>query len=129
MESSMPGESAPPATPKVSAGSAHPRLITGLADLPAKAMLDEDVLAQVLVVSKRTIRRMVARFELPPPIALAGRSTWIADRVLAHIEARAECAARKAELEARRIEALPYKFTAPQNSPEVLQEPAATPPK
>lgn len=129
MESSMPGETAPPATPEISVGGAHPKLITGLADLPAKALLDEDVLAQVLGVSKRTIRRMVARFELPPPIALAGRSTWIADRVLAHIEARAERAARKAELEARRIEALPYKITTPQNSPEVLQETAAAPPK
>ena len=125
----MTDEFAFPATPDASATNTQPKLIVGLAQLPAKALLDEDALAGVLSVSKRTIRRMVARFELPPPIALAGRSTWIADRVLAHIEARAERAARKAELEARRIEALPYKIPAPQKPSEVLQEPAAAPPK
>ena len=86
------------------------RVVTALAELPAKTLLDETALAATLGVAKRTIRRMVARFELPPPVPLAGRSTWIADRVVAHIEARAERAARKAEQEARRIEALPYKL-------------------
>ena len=111
-----------PGTPEASASNTQPKLIVGLAQLPAKALLDEDALAGVLSVSKRTIRRMVARFELPPPIALAGRSTWIADRVLAHIEARAERAARKAELEARRIEALPYKIEGPANSSAAMKE-------
>ncbi len=83
-------------------------MITGLAELPGKALLDEGALAGILGVSKRTVRRMVARFEVPPPVMLAGRATWIAERVLAHLTARAERAARKAEAEARRIEALPY---------------------
>ena len=82
------------------------RLITGLADLPGKALLDEQAMAEIFLVSKRTIRRMTARFELPPPVMLAGRSTWIVERVLAHIEARADRAARKAEAESRRIEML-----------------------
>ena len=93
----------------------HSKLITGLAEMPAKTLMDEDALAGVLSVSKRTVRRMVARFELPTPIASAGRATWISGNVLAHIEARAERAARKAEQEARRIEALPFKIEEPKN--------------
>ena len=96
----------------------HPKLITGLAEMSSKTLIDEDALAHVLGVSKRTVRRMVARFELPPPIALAGRATWISGHVLAHIEARAERAARKAEQEARRIEALPFKI----EEPKILQQ-------
>ncbi len=85
------------------------RIITRLAELPGKALLDEGALAEIFVVSKRTVRRMVERFELPPPVSLAGRSVWIADRVIAHLEHRAEREARKAEQESRRIEALPYR--------------------
>src|SRR4051812_9724729 len=80
------------------------KIITRLAELPAKALLDEQAVADIFGVAKRTVRRMVARFELPPPVLLAGRSTWIAERIIAHVEARAERAARKAEQEARRIE-------------------------
>ena len=83
-------------------------IIAGLADLSPKTLLNEHAMASIFAVSQRTIRRMVVRFELPPPVALAGRSTWVAERVLDHIEARAEKAARKAEQESRRIEALPY---------------------
>ena len=83
-----------------------PKIVLALAELPAKALVDERALAAALAVTQRTVRRMVARFELPPPILLAGRSTWIADRVLAHLEARAARAARRAEQEERRIAAI-----------------------
>ena len=79
------------------------KLVTGLAELPSKTLLDERALAEIFHVSKRTVRRMVNRFELPPPVMLAGRSAWIVERVQAHIEARADRAARKAEAECRRI--------------------------
>lgn len=76
----------------------HPGiLITELAILPEKTILDEARLGSILGVTTRTVRRMVARHELPPPIPFAGRSTWLAGRVLAHIEAKAEQAARTAE--------------------------------
>ena len=87
---------------------AAPKIVLALAELPAKALLDECALAAALKVTQRTIRRMVARFELPPPILLAGRSTWIADRVLAHLEARAARAARRAEQDERRIAAIGF---------------------
>ena len=49
-------------------------IITELATLPDKALLDERALAEALGVTKRTIRRQVGRYELPPPVKLAGRS-------------------------------------------------------
>ena len=78
-------------------------LIDGLAVLPERTILDEARLAGLLAVTRRTVRRMVNRFELPPPTRLAGRSMWLAGRVLSHIEAAAERAERKAERVARKI--------------------------
>ena len=74
-----------------------------LARLPAAAILDESRLAGALCVTPRTVRRMVTRHELPPPVRLAGRSCWLAGRVLAHIDAACERAAREATREADRI--------------------------
>ena len=67
-----------------------------LAQLPEKALLDEGTRAQALQVTKRRIRRMVARYELPPPVSFGGRSTWLAGAVLRWFENRAEKAARTA---------------------------------
>lgn len=61
-------------------------LITKLAELPERTLLDETELADVLKVTPRTIRRMVDRFELPPPVPLAGHSVWMAGKVLDYIE-------------------------------------------
>ncbi len=66
------------------------RTLTGLAALAPETLVDETALARHLAVSKRTVRRMVARYELPPPVRLAGRATWRVGRVLAWIEARAD---------------------------------------
>ena len=84
----------------------HGILIDGLAKMPEKAILDEIRLARILGVSSRTVRRMVARFELPPPVPLAGRSVWLAGRILAHLEAAAERAERDARRTARKIQQL-----------------------
>lgn len=90
------------------APTASVNIIKGLAELPGKTLLDERAMAALLKVNPRTVRRMVARFELPPPVRLAGRATWVVERVLAHIEARAEVAARRAEQEERRIAAIGF---------------------
>jgi len=79
-------------------------LVDALARLPEKSILDERQLAITLSVSPRTIRRMVSRFELPPPIRLGGHSVWLAGRILQHLENCAERAAREAERRAARIE-------------------------
>ena len=73
------------------------RVITGLATVPAQTLLDETALADALGTCKRTIRRMVSRYELPPSIRFGGRSTWQAGAVLRWFEGRAERAARQAE--------------------------------
>lgn len=74
-----------------------PGILTGLAGLPEGAMVTEKALADRFGVVPRTIRRMVARRELPPPIAVGGRSVWFADRVLAWLTAEAERREREAE--------------------------------
>jgi hypothetical protein len=98
------------------------RTIVTLAELPGKSLLDEAALAAALNVTKRTVRRMVARFELPPPISLAGRSTWIAERVIAHLDERAERAARAAEQESRRVEKITHRALRLENISDFPQE-------
>ena len=73
------------------------RVMTALAKLPDRALLDEAALADALRVSDRTIRRMVDRGELPPGTKLAGRKAWLAGRVLDWIESRAERLEKEAE--------------------------------
>ena len=82
-------------------------IITKLAELPGEALLDEEALADTLGVTKRTIRRMVGRYELPPPVSFAGRSMWQVGRVLSWFDTRAERLAREAERGAQRLRHLP----------------------
>lgn len=51
-------------------------VIISLAELPRDAILDETALAKVFGVTARTVKRMVARYELPPPILLASKRSW-----------------------------------------------------
>lgn len=74
-------------------------VITDLAELPKEALLDEKAIAKAFGVCARTIRRMVTRYELPPPIRVAGKSMWISGRVLDWFNNEAE----KAEKDAKKI--------------------------
>jgi predicted DNA-binding transcriptional regulator AlpA len=71
-------------------------IITSLAILPAGAILDEAALARAVGVSTRTIRRMVARYELPPAVSFGGKAMWQAGAVLEWFKARADRAAQAA---------------------------------
>lgn len=82
------------------------RVVIRLAELPAQTLLDERALAASLGLTMRTVRRMVRRNELPPPVPFGGRSTWMVANVLAHFARRAERAARDAERETQRLAAL-----------------------
>lgn len=82
--------------PSPSPVPANGMVLTKLAALPGKTILDETALADILKVKKRTIRRMVSRYELPPPIPFAGRSAWMAEQVIQWFETRAEQAAKDA---------------------------------
>jgi predicted DNA-binding transcriptional regulator AlpA len=77
-------------------------VLLGLAELDPKAMVDQAALAELLGVSSRTIRQMVKRFEIPPPIRLNSRSVWFVGKVLEHLEARAKLAQDKADKEAKK---------------------------
>ena len=77
-------------------------VFTILAKLPKEALVDEDALARALGVCARTVRRMVTRDELPPPIRVAGRSMWLAGNVIAWLKDKAEQAERYARAEAER---------------------------
>ena len=88
------------------ADSERGEAITALADLPERALVDEPYLADVFGVTPRTIRRMVARCELPPPISVANRSVWMVGRLLSYLDAAAERAQREGEERAKKIRRL-----------------------
>jgi predicted DNA-binding transcriptional regulator AlpA len=81
------------------------RVVSGFASLAPETLLDETAVAQVLRVSKRTVRRMVARYELPPPVPFGGRSFWQVGRVVAWFERRADRLEREARRRSDRIAA------------------------
>jgi len=83
-----------------------PGIIDSLARLPAQSILDERGLSAALAVTPRTIRRMVRRHELPPGIPFAGKTVWLAGKVLGFVEAKLEQAAKEAEQEANRLKKL-----------------------
>ena len=88
---------------KTTQGQEQGVLIDALATLHEGTLLDQKRLAAILSVEPRTIRRMVTRFELPPPVSFAGRSVWLSDRILAHLDAAAERAEREAQRRERKI--------------------------
>jgi predicted DNA-binding transcriptional regulator AlpA len=81
-------------------------LIDALARLPEKTILDETKLASLLGVVGRTVRRMVQRGELPPPVLFGGRAVWFSGRVLAHLDAAFERVEKEAQRQAARLRAL-----------------------
>jgi len=81
-------------------------IITGLAELPEKSMLDKAALANALKVSKKTIQRMVGRFELPKPMRFRGRAMWMVGKVMDYIEAQAERLNQQAERNATKFRKL-----------------------
>lgn len=86
--------------------TAEKGVIDTLARLPEKTLVDESSLAAALKVTSRTVRRMVSRLELPPPVQLGGRSVWMVGRVLEHIESALEDAKQEAVKELQRIQRL-----------------------
>lgn len=81
-------------------------VITDLAVLPERSLVGEAWLAKALGVTERTIRNMVTRYELPPPVRLGGRSMWLVGRVLDYIDGTALRMAEEAMREAERIREL-----------------------
>jgi predicted DNA-binding transcriptional regulator AlpA len=67
-----------------------------LARMPERAILDEKAMAEVFGVTTRTVRRMVGRHEIPPGVPLAGKTAWMAGKVLAFLEQKLEQAEKSA---------------------------------
>ena len=81
-------------------------VIRALAEMPPETIIDEAALARVFGRCTTSIRRAVARGELPRPVRLFGKRTWTAKVVLDHLAARLEAAKRDAERLERRISQL-----------------------
>jgi len=78
-------------------------VISELALLPEKALLNQKALAAVLGVDARTVRRMVDRYEIPPAVPFGGRMMWQAGQVLAFFEKTADRLMCEAEQRAEKF--------------------------
>ena len=79
-----------PLTSSGSPAESHGMVLPELASMHPSTILDSAALACALKTTERTLRRMVKRFELPPPVRFRGKKTWMAGKVLAWHEGRAE---------------------------------------
>ena len=73
-------------------------IVTALERLGNGTLISEKGLAELLGCSPVTIKRAVARDELPPPVRLLGKPTWTAGAILRHFEDRLQKAAAEARL-------------------------------
>ncbi len=76
-----------------------------LGTLPPNTLITEKALAKLLGRAAKSIKRAVARGELPPPVRILGEPRWTVGAILRHIEKRLDVAAHEAEIERRRFEA------------------------
>lgn len=74
-----------------------------LGDLGADTVIDEAGLARMFGKCRTSIKRAVARGELPAPVKMFGQCCWTADALAAHIRARME----KAQKDALRLSKRP----------------------
>lgn len=81
----------------------HRAAMLGLGRCRDGDLLTKRDLARELGCAGRTLQRMVARFELPPPIRLGGRAVWFAGNVKDWLRKDAERKAADAANEAKRL--------------------------
>jgi hypothetical protein len=74
-----------------------------LGALPPGALVTEKALAVMLAKCVKSIKRAVARGELPAPVRIMGAPTWTAGAIVRHVEKRLDAAAREAERERARL--------------------------
>jgi len=83
-----------------------PGVFATIGALPPGAIVTEDALARLFHRHPASIKRAVARGELPTPARLLGGNAWTAGAIVRHVERRLEAAAKERENTARRVEAL-----------------------
>lgn len=91
-----------PAIIKTSQADA-PATVIGLGRYRDGDFITKKELGQALGCSERTLQRMVERFEIPPPMSLAGRKVWLVDKLKAWLSDAAERKESEAVREARRL--------------------------
>ena len=74
-----------------------PLVSTDLALYAPETILDQAALGAALGVSPRTLRRMVARLEIPPGLPLGGKKVWLAGKVREFLALRAENVVRRSQ--------------------------------
>ena len=96
-------DTVPPGEP---GGNGMPGVCAALGELKPGATVTEAGLARMMQRHPVSIKRAVARGELPPPTRLLGKNVWTAGAIVRHIESRLEAAAREAERAARKFQGL-----------------------
>ena len=86
--------------------SKMPEIISEIGALPPHTLIFEKGLCEIFKRHSASVKRAIARGELPPPIRLFGQPVWTADVINKHFEARFEEAARDADSTARRLKKL-----------------------
>jgi predicted DNA-binding transcriptional regulator AlpA len=74
-----------------------------LGTLPSNTLITEKALAGLLGRAVKSIKRAVARGELPPPVRILGESRWTVGTIVRHVEKRLEAAALEADRARRRL--------------------------
>lgn len=77
-----------------------------LGDLPEGAIICEAALALIFDRHPVSIKRAVARGELPPSTRLLGKPVWTAGALVRHIEGRLDAELKEKERTKRRIDKL-----------------------
>ena len=74
-----------------------PGIIAELGELKSGAIITEEGMIGLFNRCGRSIKRAIARGELPPPIRMFGQNTWTVGKIVQHIEARLEAVAKERE--------------------------------
>ena len=80
-----------------------PGVYAALGALPGGAIVFEEGLAKMLHKHPVSVKRAVARGELPRPMRLFGKPAWTAGALVRHLEGKLAEAAREAEHERGRL--------------------------
>ena len=80
-----------------------PGVIAALGELQSGAVVTEEGVAQLFGRCAASVKRAVARGELPPPTRLFGSSAWTVGVLVGHIESRLHQAAAEAQRLASKI--------------------------
>lgn len=81
-------------------------MIEELLKLDERTIINIGDVAKISKVSPMSIHRAIQRGELPKPVKILGRDSWLVGHILRHINKRLEQAQEKAEEENKRLKCL-----------------------